>query len=1098
MRTQKLLFFVALLCSNLYLFAQDQVETNVIPPSPTASSFQKYIDMPVSLYTGTPSISIPLFELKTGQLSLPISLSYHASGLKVSERASWVGAGWTLNAGGAVSRSTKGLPDEVNETRRKGYFHTGYLFQANGNIDQTKIFDCTVNGATPLSNDEYGPYTRLDSISQGLIDLEPDIFYYSSPGGGFKFTFSQERDPVKFVFDDTKILNHPFSDLNNINPVWKFQSSDGVVYTFSKEEKTTVRTDCGQVLTMYNPSLEIFTNTWYLSSMSLNGDSINFFYEDEQLSYNDFYNESVKVKIVGTNGPSTYNTSCTSYTDVSAKRLSRIETSDGYTVKFNALSNRLDLLGSKSLDEVHLEKDGQLVQKYALNYAYFGSNRKLKLTEVKQISALQNETLPGHKFSYYESGTFPAVNSRSQDFWGYFNGATNLYSLIPPYKNLTHHVNRNSTTIREPNFNSARIGSLSKITYPTGGFTEFEYELHNFYENDFLETVVKVANASGGSLSSPVLSSVEFTLDQTTIATVDYPQGPPDIDNYATLKRWNGSSFVNYTPGVTTGNRVSFQSGTYQLFARNTNGNSTIIRLEYEIPVNKNVIAGGLRIRRIKNTDPALGKIYTKNYSYLLDNGNSSGLHFSPTIFGGNIITHYFGQLGGIDGGSLYCSETGVSTYMKLSSHIQIPLATYSGSHVGYSQVDEIVYLDQQQQQIENGKVRHQFINSNDGYFFTFPFPGSNNNDLSYKNGRPLSKAYFESSNGTLKKISETKYSYSERETGYMSKGIAIKSLVDRFCFNCNETEFASNYYEIKEKWYYLTKEQTINYKNEIATLVSEMYYSYDTIAPLSHTFPQQEWWLDSKNNLQQKIYTRMQGLPALVTAIESKAAGITTQKVLMSYHGRLMASRGVLIDQLTNYVPEFHNSYENNRIIKRIVSPQYIEDQPVSGSQVIQYVWGYNNAYPIAEFINKEQRDVFFTSFEDHLGATPEDQNNQAHTGERYWTGSFNFSANGFTPSNTADLLMSYWFWDQNHWELRETDFNNMITEGTRLDDIRVFPKGSLVKTFTYKNGVGPDSVMDTNNTVQFYQYDIFNRLEYVKDEVGNVLQKYQYSYKQ
>ena len=54
-------------------------------PSPTAASLGKFGDIPVSLYTGTPNISVPLFEVKGRTISLPISLSYHGSGVKVEE-----------------------------------------------------------------------------------------------------------------------------------------------------------------------------------------------------------------------------------------------------------------------------------------------------------------------------------------------------------------------------------------------------------------------------------------------------------------------------------------------------------------------------------------------------------------------------------------------------------------------------------------------------------------------------------------------------------------------------------------------------------------------------------------------------------------------------------------------------------------------------------------------------------------------------------------------------------------------------------------------------------------------------------------------------
>ncbi|WP_210419497.1 hypothetical protein [Pedobacter sp. KBS0701] len=61
--------------------------------------------------TGSVKSSISLYKYKTRNLSLPITMDYSADGFKVDQVASRVGTGWTLNAGGAVSRTVLGNPD---------------------------------------------------------------------------------------------------------------------------------------------------------------------------------------------------------------------------------------------------------------------------------------------------------------------------------------------------------------------------------------------------------------------------------------------------------------------------------------------------------------------------------------------------------------------------------------------------------------------------------------------------------------------------------------------------------------------------------------------------------------------------------------------------------------------------------------------------------------------------------------------------------------------------------------------------------------------------------------------------------------------------
>src|SRR5580698_4701385 len=79
----------------------------IMPPPADAASLGKYADIPVNMSTGIPNISVPIYNIKTPRLEVPINLSYYASGIKVDDIASWVGLGWSLNAGGAITRTIK-------------------------------------------------------------------------------------------------------------------------------------------------------------------------------------------------------------------------------------------------------------------------------------------------------------------------------------------------------------------------------------------------------------------------------------------------------------------------------------------------------------------------------------------------------------------------------------------------------------------------------------------------------------------------------------------------------------------------------------------------------------------------------------------------------------------------------------------------------------------------------------------------------------------------------------------------------------------------------------------------------------------------------
>ena len=86
---------------------------DLIPPAPAAMEIAKGIAYPADLSSGLLNIEIPLYEIVSGDIHVPITLSYHASGLKpgIFSR-SWLPQGWSLSVGPTLSRVIRGGPDE--------------------------------------------------------------------------------------------------------------------------------------------------------------------------------------------------------------------------------------------------------------------------------------------------------------------------------------------------------------------------------------------------------------------------------------------------------------------------------------------------------------------------------------------------------------------------------------------------------------------------------------------------------------------------------------------------------------------------------------------------------------------------------------------------------------------------------------------------------------------------------------------------------------------------------------------------------------------------------------------------------------------------
>ena len=202
MNKRLLLAFVLLVSMNLSSMAQLLPIKNV--PSPEITSLGEYGTVPVSLYTGIPDISIPLYELKAGAFTLPLSTSYHLASVKPNVQPGCLGLGWSLQAGGYITRAVHGLYDEKCESNgyASGYYvHASQLQNMNNAqfVEATKHIEGESGDYYELSADEFSfsfAVTPATFITKGnwqwYVVSDQDIKVEFNPANGEGFINSEQ------------------------------------------------------------------------------------------------------------------------------------------------------------------------------------------------------------------------------------------------------------------------------------------------------------------------------------------------------------------------------------------------------------------------------------------------------------------------------------------------------------------------------------------------------------------------------------------------------------------------------------------------------------------------------------------------------------------------------------------------------------------------------------------------------------------------------------------------------------------------------------------------------------------------------------------
>ena len=503
------------LLNNLYLLAPAQERNDPaiqlspqldmlmrVPQTPEAAAFVKYGDIPVQLYTGTPSISIPLSTLQGRELALPISLTYDASGIKVDQLATWVGLGWNLNAGGAITRQVQGLPD--------GYGAYGRIFDPEIQEFIEYASRRNLEAGTVHLEARHKQFIKLtEELANGQVDFQPDLFPFHINGlSGTLFINYEEKKAYCIEHPNLKVEVELF--LEDSNPVsqlrsWKITGEDGTQYIFDKQEFTNHSGQAGPRTPAFSHR---YVSAWYVSQIiSPNErDLVEFTYSNATpwLNKQNLTHTFSGVSVVnptrnssdcgGNSSPAQYLPGPSDATYWAEQPYLESIRINGYVrAAFNrSILDRMDLKGRKRLASINFYDllGKTVVSHIKLNNGqpdekdkgfYFGDPTSLE--EKKKRLMLQgvsffgdqpssDKVLQQYQFEYFEPEKVPARGTFAADMAGYYNGQVQNSSLIPQYvEDGTNFFPKGAN--RRPDLRSCKVGTLKKIVYPAGGGNNF-------------------------------------------------------------------------------------------------------------------------------------------------------------------------------------------------------------------------------------------------------------------------------------------------------------------------------------------------------------------------------------------------------------------------------------------------------------------------------------------------------------------------------------------------------------------------------------------------------------------------------------------------
>jgi hypothetical protein len=223
----------------------------------------------------------------------------------------------------------------------------------------------------------------------------------------------------------------------------------------------------------------------------------------------------------------------------------------------------------------------------------------------------------------------------------------------------------------------------------------------------------------------------------------------------------------------------------------------------------------------------------------------------------------------------------------------------------------------------------------------------------------------------------------------------------------------------------------------------------------------------------------------------------------------------------LTSFLPD--PSYEKRLHISEYDGNSNILEYETPGSAKVALLWDYEGTLPVAQVMNAAYTDIAYSSFEAEskgnwnytgiplvsvtaaTGSKVYQLGNGAlskaglNGGKRYVLSYRTMNSSAFavsgTVGNVSQTKLGNGWYQYDHYLSGVADVQ---LAGTGIvDEVRLYPAEATISTYNYLPQVGTTDQTDTRGQTIYYVYDDFQRLKYIKDQNGHIINSYEYHFK-